>query len=50
MLDKKNEKLGFNLTMRFEWTILREPESTTAQKLVSGVSEIAVLNEGDGGR
>ena len=33
--------------MRFEWNVLREPESTTAQKLVSGVSEVEVISAND---
>ncbi|KAL5249603.1 hypothetical protein ACHWQZ_G018461 [Mnemiopsis leidyi] len=45
VLDKKNEERGFDVTMRFQWSVLRHPESTTAVKLVSGVSEIDVISE-----
>ena len=32
----KTDKLTYNLTMRFEWSITRNPDSTTADKTVSG--------------
>lgn len=47
LLEKKTQEKGFDLTMRFEWNVLREPESTTAQKLVSGVSEVEVISAND---
>ena len=50
VLENKKDERGFDVTMRFQWSVLRQPESTTALKLVSGVSEIDVLSEDERGK
>ena len=49
VLNKDNSVPGFNLTMMFEWTVERAPESTVALKRVSGVSQIQILSKKDRG-
>ncbi len=49
ILKKSSDETGFNLTMRFEWKVVRDPDSTTAQKTVIGHTDIEVLSTTDPG-
>nr|AQX17754.1 piezo mechanosensor [Hormiphora californensis] len=39
------EDLETELTLRFDWSITRDPESTTASKVVTGVTEVPIRDK-----
>ena len=50
MLDKPSTDPSAGLTMRFEWRITREPDSTVADKVVSGKVDLPILSDDDPGK